>query len=65
MTTKYYVVEILDKGHGISSFFDEFQGDSYEDVLSKAKNQYPNSEMFNVYIHTNHVNVLEGGYKPD
>jgi len=63
MTTKYYVIEMLDPSLSFSAFYQEYQAESHADAMAQAKDEYPKSEMFNVYISTSNVSNLEGGNK--
>ena len=61
METKYYLIEMYESSHGYVSFYEEFQAQSFDDALKQAKNAYPKSEMYNVYINANCVSKTEGG----
>lgn len=63
METKYYLIEMYDISQGCASFYEEFQAQSFDNALEKAKSAYPKSEMYNVYISAHGVKKSEGGNK--
>lgn len=59
MDIKNYVIEFLT--HSYVSFYEEFQAQNFDDAMKQAKQAYPDSELYNVYISANSVSKSQGG----